>query len=207
VERSFLLPFDSVQSAIAERDRILSGALQPAALDLLNPAAGATLGRSAWLLAVRAGGNRAAVDRYEREFAEISESLAFEATEQDTLWRHIGEFAPRFLERHSDGVVVRVSCTLKEVACVLESFPGPAVARAGSGVCYGYLAQPLAAAKWVAGTAARGWKAVIDYSPEPWKWSAELWPAPGGDLEIMRRVKRLFDPDNLLNRGRLYARI
>ena len=32
VERSFLLPFDSVAAAIQARDRILSGALQPAAI-------------------------------------------------------------------------------------------------------------------------------------------------------------------------------
>jgi glycolate oxidase FAD binding subunit len=207
VERSFLLPFDSPQAAAAERNRILTGALQPAALDLLNPEAGATLGNRTWLLAVRAGGNRAAVDRYEREFAEVTDSLAFEGAEQETLWRHIGEFTPQFLERHANGAIVRVSCTLKEVAYVVESFPGPALARAGSGVCYGYFAQADEAAGWLAAATARGWKAVIEWSPEPWKWSSELWPAPGGDLEIMRRVKQLFDRSNLLNRGRLYHRI
>jgi glycolate oxidase FAD binding subunit len=207
VERSFLLPFDSAQAALAERTRVLNGALQPAALDLLNPAAGATVGKSAWLLAVRAGGNRAAVDRYEREFAEVTDSLAFEGPEQETLWRHVGEFAAQFLERNADGAVVRVSCTLKEVGHVLESFPGPALARAGSGVCYGFFAQAEDAGHWLSGAASRGWKAVIECSPEPWKWSAQLWPAPGGDLEIMHRVKQLFDPGNLLNRGRMYHRI
>ncbi len=34
-----------------------------------------------------------------------------------------------------------------------------------------------------------------------------MWPAPGGDIELMQRVKKLFDPENLLNRGRLYRRI
>jgi glycolate oxidase FAD binding subunit len=207
VERSFLLPFDSPQAAAAARARISCGALQPAALDLLNPAAGATLGKGAWLLAVRAGGNRAAVERYEREFAEITDSSAFEGPEQELLWRHIGDFGPRFLRRNADGAAVRVSCTLKEVACVLESFPGPGLARAGSGVCYGFFAQAGEAAEWLAGAAARGWKAVVESSPEPWKWSAELWPAPGGDLEIMLRVKQLFDPGHLLNRGRMYRRI
>ena len=33
------------------------------------------------------------------------------------------------------------------------------------------------------------------------------WPSPGGDFEIMKRVKHLFDPGNLLNRGRLYRLI
>jgi FAD/FMN-containing dehydrogenase len=38
----------------------------------------------------------------------------------------------------TDGAVVRASCTLKELEGVLASFEGPALARAGSGVCYGY---------------------------------------------------------------------
>ncbi|MCL4851299.1 MAG: hypothetical protein KJZ78_07925, partial [Bryobacteraceae bacterium] len=29
----------------------------------------------------------------------------------------------------------------------------------------------------------------------------------GDDFEIMKRVKQMFDPSNLLNRGRLYGRI
>jgi glycolate oxidase FAD binding subunit len=207
VERSFLLPFDSVQEAMAGRDRILRGALQPVALDLLNPAAGATLGKSAWLLAVRAAGNRAAVDRYEREFAEMNEALAFEGEGHERLWRHAGDLTPWFLERNQDGAVVRASCTLKEVGSMLESFPGPALARAGSGVCYGYFAEAGGAAEWLGSAAARAGKAVIEYSPESWKPGAELWPAPAGDLEIMLRVKSLFDPGHLLNRGRMYRRI
>jgi FAD/FMN-containing dehydrogenase len=34
-----------------------------------------------------------------------------------------------------------------------------------------------------------------------------LWPAPGQDLETMKRIKLMFDPQMLLNRGRLYGRI
>jgi FAD/FMN-containing dehydrogenase len=51
------------------------------------------------------------------------------------------------------------------------------------------------------------WKAVIEFAPEARKNSLDLWPAPGGDLEIMKRIKTLFDPSNLLNRGRLYRLI
>src|SRR5450759_3699171 len=58
VERSFLLPFESLTAAMAARKAILTGQLQPAAIDLLNPAAGRTLGNSSWLLALRAGGTR-----------------------------------------------------------------------------------------------------------------------------------------------------
>ena len=48
---------------------------------------------------------------------------------------------------------------------------------------------------------------MIEFSPEERKQELDLWPAPGADLGIMRRVKKLFDPGNVLNRGRLYSRI
>jgi glycolate oxidase FAD binding subunit len=208
VERSFLLPFASVELANQARVAILKGQLQPAAIDLLNPAAGATVGNSSWLLVIRAGGNGAAVDRYEHEFAAYADSVAIDKQERhETLWRHMENFTPAFLAQHEDGAVVRASCTLKELGEVMASFPGPAVARAGSGVCYGYFDRSAAAAEWLAKAAARGWKAVLEFSPEARKSALELWPAPGADLEIMKRVKHLFDPGNLLNRGRLYRRI
>lgn len=207
VERSFLLPFDSLAAAIAARNQILAGPLQPAAIDLLNPQAGASVGNHAWLLAVRAAGNAATVDRYEREFAALADGVAFENSRQDTLWRRLQDFTPRFLERHPDGAVVRVSCTLKELEGVAASLDAPMVARAGSGVCYGYFEQSGAAAHWVTEAVQKGRKAIIEFSPEARKQELDLWPSPGADWEIMKRIKHLFDPENLLNRGRLYRRI
>jgi glycolate oxidase FAD binding subunit len=207
VERSFLLPFDSAAAAIAARDVILKGQLQPSAIDLMNPAAARTLGNSRWLLALRAGGNAAAVERYEQEFANFTDALAFEQERQQTLWRHVENFTPQFLAGHQDGAVIRASCTLKDTEAVMESFPGPAVARAGSGVCYGYFERAQAAAEWLAGTQPAGCKAVIEFAPEGSRRRLDLWPSPGGDFEIMKRVKHLFDPGNLLNRGRLYRLI
>jgi glycolate oxidase FAD binding subunit len=205
-ERSFLLTFDSASAAMEARARITSGALEPAALDLLNPHASAVLGNPAWMLAVRASGNLAAVDRYEKELAGLGSGVAFDEDRHTILWRRIQEFTPRFLADRPDGAVVRASCTLKEVAEVMERFSGPAIARAASGVCYGYFERSRDAAAWVAEAAARGSTAVIEFGPEA-RSNLVLWPAPSGDLELMRRVKQMFDPSNLLNRGRLYQRI
>jgi len=207
LERSFVLAFESLPAAMGARGRLLKSALQPAAIDLLNPAAGAAIGNPAWLLAVETAGNAAAIARYEREMAELGEGKVFDGADQQTLWEQIAEFTPRFLKGRPDGAVVRASCTLKELEAVMASFEAPALARAGSGVCYGYFEHSAAAAAWIAEAAGRGWKIVIEFSPEERKPELELWPAPGADLEIMRRVKTLFDPGNVLNRGRLYHRI
>lgn len=207
LERSFLLPFEKLAEAIAARNRILNSVLQPSALDLLNPAAGASVGKQSWLLAISAGGNAAAVDRYERDLAPLAEGVALEGAQHEALWAHIREFTPKFLEAHPDGAVARASCTLKEVEAEIGSFDGPALARAGSGICYGYFANEAEAAQWRRKSAGRAGKAVIEFSPEASKQSLELWASPGSDFELMRQVKNLFDPAHLLNRGRLYGRI
>jgi glycolate oxidase FAD binding subunit len=201
-ERSFLLPFDSAAASMAARDRILKSALQPAAIDLMNPAAGASVGKRVWLLLVRVAGNAPVLDRTERELALLGDGRALDDGMQPALWRHIEEFTPWFLQGQADGAVVRASCTLKELEGVMGSFEGPAIARAGSGVCYGYFEHASEATRWVAGKR----NAVMEFGPEN-RAAFELWPVPGGDFEIMRRVKQLFDPGNLLNRGRLYHRI
>jgi glycolate oxidase FAD binding subunit len=206
-ERSFLLQFPSAAEAIGVRNRILASPLQPSAIDLLNPPATASIGGSGWVLAIRTGGNPAAMRRTEAELAYIAGRLAVETECPDGLWPEIENFTPHFLHRRPDGAVIRVSCTLKVAAAVMESFPGPAIARVASGVCYGYFEQTEAAVEWFSRTKGMGWKAVIEFAPEARKQTLELWPSPGGDFEIMRRIKALFDPSNLLNRGRLYRRI
>src|SRR5579885_1927297 len=85
VERSFLLPFESAGLAIEARNRILSSSLQPAALDLLNPLAGETVGNRAWVLVVRAAGNAAAAERYERELAGLAAGVALDGEQHEKL--------------------------------------------------------------------------------------------------------------------------
>jgi FAD/FMN-containing dehydrogenase len=89
----------------------------------------------------------------------------------------------------------------------MEALPGAAIARAGSGVCYGRFETAKAAAEWVSGAASTGWKTVVESAPEAEKGQIELWPNPGSDFEIMRKIKGMFDPGNLLDRGRLYGRL
>ena len=53
---------------------------------------------------------------------------------------------------------------------MMASFEGPAVARAGSGVCYGYFEQSASCrGSWIGGSGRQGWKAVIEFAPEAQK--------------------------------------
>ena len=204
-ERTFRFSFAGLEEAVAARDAILKSPLDPAAIDLLNPAA-AEAKKPVYMLAVRAGGNTAAIARYERELAAMG-AQAVPADEEAAFWRTIQDFTPRYLDAHKDGAVVRVSCTLKELKAVMQSIPGPAIARAGSGVCYAYFKHFGQAAVFAAETAREHKETVVEFAPENRKEEMDLWPAPEQDLEIMKRIKHMFDPQLLLNRGRLYRRI
>jgi len=208
-ERTFRFSFASLEEALAARDAILKSPLDPAAIDLLNPhavAATATVEKPVYILAVRAGANAAAIARYERDLAAMG-AQAVPAGEEGAFWRTIQDFTPRYLVAHKDGAVVRVSCTLKELRAVMQSIPGPAIARAGSGVCYAHFKHFGQAAVFAAETAREHSETVVEFAPENRKEEMALWPAPGQDLEIMKRIKHMFDPQLLLNRGRLYSRI
>ncbi len=200
---SFLLLFDTLDAAIAARDQILKGVIAPAAVDLLNPPAAGQLGYKRHLLALQTAGNSAAVERARREFAGAGATV-FEGTDESRFWRQVQEYTPHFLEKFTHGAVARVSCTLSQVKEVMATLEAPGIARAGSGVCYGYFTRAEAAARWTASASRRGWKAVIEFAPDEQRTKLELWPVPGSDLEMMKRVKNMFDPNRLMNRGRLF---
>jgi glycolate oxidase FAD binding subunit len=208
-ERTFRFSFGGLDEAVAARDAILKSPLDPAAIDLMNPpaiAAAAEAAMPVFVLAVRAGGNAAAIARYERELAAMG-AQTVPADEEATFWRAIQDFTPRYLDAHEDGAAVRMSCNIKELKKVMQSIPGPAIARAGNGVCWAYFENSGEAAAFAAETAREHGETVVEFAPENRKEEMLLWPAPGQDLEIMRRIKYMFDPQLLLNRGRLYNRI
>jgi glycolate oxidase FAD binding subunit len=199
--RTFVREFVRATEAIAARDKVLRSSLQPAAVDILKTAAG-------YDLMIQAGGSARVLDRYSRE---LPDARAIEGAEEQALWERIRELTPRFLREHENGVVVRISCTLSEVGRVLEALPAPALARAGSGVCYGYFPQVgdlhhIGDLGHAVDPRQIG-KSVVEFGPQDYRQTAELWPDPGSDFAMMKKVKEMFDPQSLLNRGRLYGRI
>ena len=196
--RTFVREFVRATEAIAARDKVLKSPLQPAAVDIVKSAAG-------YDLMIQAGGSVAVLDRYSREFPA---ARVVEGAEELALWEMVREFTPRFLKEHENGVVVRISCTLSEVGHVLDTLPAPVLARAGSGVCYWCYSQvgDLRHIEKLYREGHRG-KCVVEFAPHSVRETAELWPEPGSDFAMMKKIKEMFDPQYLLNRGRLYGRI
>ncbi len=189
--RTFVQDFEQITEVMAARDQVLKGRLQPAAIDILKMVGG-------YRLAIQAGGSPAVLDRYTRELVR---ARVREGAEEDVLWREIREATPQFLREHDNGAVVRVSCVLSDVGRVLDALPVQALARAGSGVCYGYFESSAELRFPALGTS------VVELAPQTFRESAVLWPRPGNDFAMMKKIKRMFDPQGLLNRGRLYGRI
>jgi len=106
--RTFVMEFATSAEAFTERDRILRGVLQPAAIDLVNWPSG-------FRLLVRAMGNDAVLQRYVRELRGAS---IVTGEEESSLWESVREFTPRFLfsEKERPNLVVRVRIALEDPA-------------------------------------------------------------------------------------------
>jgi len=102
---------------------------------------------------------------------------------EESVWEEIREFTPRFLADHPDGSVQAIPVKLTEMPALIDKLDLPVIARAGSSVIYAHYAAAAPAFR-----------------------SSGL-VEPGSAFAIMTKVKEMFDPGRLLNRGRLYGRI
>lgn len=177
--------FATSSEAFDLRDRVLKGQLQPAALDLLNPAASSRLGLDAsWNLILLAV---AVPERFEKEYVG-SKRL------EDAIWAKIREFTPAYLGETAGAKIARCSSTHMGLkALIHDGQKTPAVARAASGIAYLYGDA----------TVPVGTQHVYEYAPP----GVDRWPTLGSDFAVMQRLKAMFDPEGLLNKGALYGRI
>jgi glycolate oxidase FAD binding subunit len=161
--RTFEVQFRTAAEAFAARDKILGSVLQPAAIDIVNWPDG-------FRMMIEATGNAGVLDRFERE-------LTGARVVDESAWREICEFTPRFLEANPRGAMAPMMMKLTEMGAAMEKLRVPAIARAGNGVIYAHYAESAPAVAW------------------------------NGDFGTMERIKQMFDPERLLNKGRLYGRI
>jgi len=206
-EQTSLLSFETVPLALAARDRLLQSVLQPSAVDLLNPLAAAPLNLRGAILAVQYGGNEQTVERYARELASFGNSTHLTGVDEQRFWHQIQNGSQKFTHKFVEGAVMRISSPLKRLGDVLASLEVPVISRAATGVSYAYFNRADQAAKWMSSKRGSQFHSVIEFSPESEKARLDLWPAPGSDFAMMKKVKQLFDPKNLLNHGRLYRKI
>lgn len=207
--RTFLFSFTDLESAIEKCNLLRRGVLQPLAIDLINPAAAARFNRRGYLLAVRAAGSQAVLERYARELPD-AEQIVGEPHQQ--LWRQIRNFSPDFLRRQAGGIVLRVSAVPQELDALLRLASAPTVSRAASGLSYLHFTTWQGVQAFLKPAISRGWTMAVEYAPDEIRTSKELWFSRSCDersttFAMMKKMKQLFDPRSLLNRSRLYGRI
>jgi glycolate oxidase FAD binding subunit len=185
---TFVQSFATAAEAVAERNRLLTGVLQPSGIDLLNPAASQLLGHQGFLLVLPVGGSTVVLERYKRELSR------YHVAPNDMLLGRIAEFPATFLSQHPKGAIARLSTRLQGLQPLLETEQRPLVVRAANGVAYLHLAS-----------AREPFPGVLEAGEE--RDAVVQWPTPGGDLAVMEKIKNMMDPQQLLNKGRLYGRI
>ena len=112
--------------------------------------------------------------------------------------------------RQPGGVILRISTLLGETSNLLRLISGAAITRAASGVSYIFLSSwQFVASLWQA-AAQHDWTVAVEFAPDDIRSTQKLWHASttvDSSFAMMEKIKKMFDPGNLLNRSRLYGRI
>ena len=217
-ERSFVAASGSIGKLLDLRRSILKGALQPTAIDLLNPDAAIYLPGDlpkGYLLVMECSGNGPSVDRYEREYGALARQagVSLVALPDDVaaaVWEAIRNLTPRLAGEQ--GFVLRLSATPARIEDLFQvsvsgNGPLPVLARAGVAVAYAYCSSGKAARGILQRARAAGIRSLVESSPLDQKQELELWPDLGTEFALMQRLKSALDPHNLLNPGRLWGRL
>jgi glycolate oxidase FAD binding subunit len=214
VSRTLIFQFEDLKSLLPVCRSVIDSGLGPVAVDIMNPILTPQFNIKGFALAMQFAGNDAVIERSAREAIALNPGSAQPRTlsfdEEQRFWTGVAQITPKHLEKFREGAVVRISTPLSECGSVFETLDQPGHAMAASGVVRAWFSRPDAASRWLKESGKRGWKGVIEFAGNgvnktALKDGAALWPAPGGDFEIMKKIKGMFDPDNLLNRGRMYG--
>ncbi len=163
-------------------------------------------------LAVRVEGFEEAVARHLRDLAALAADAGLEGevlggAAHERLWDGIRDFG--WGER---GVLCRLTVPAGSVAELSAALDGARyVAHAGAGAIWALLDAEAASLARFASLAAlarqhRG-HAIIAAAPADLKAGIDVWGEAPPGLELMREIKRQFDPGDILNPGRFIGGI
>lgn len=175
---------------------------------------------TAWSVVLRAGGSEIVLKRYRGELGEAA-TRELQGKDEITFWRRLADFEDAIFARHRNAMVMNVSVGPAGVSQAYEAAEHSAVEHNLLGACVGRAAigslvfafMPLGVdppsamqfanvASSLRGRLPRGSSAVVVRCPREAKERFDVWGSTANDLELMRGVRNVMDPNKVLNRGR-----
>jgi glycolate oxidase FAD binding subunit len=185
-----------------------------------------------WCVVVSAAGNARAVERHRRELPELATQakssglVALGDTTQSvkvasTLLGRVREFPALALSTNPSATIFRIAALPATMTVIAQrlgalasehALPSALVLRPHGLIYFGIL--PTADDPVTQGKSAKLAQAVframdeldanarIEFAPTELKRAVNVWGAARPDFELMRRLKKVFDPGNVLSSGR-----
>ncbi len=184
------------------RDRVLRGFTQPIAIDYVNATAGGLLRLNGSALLIRYANSPAVVERL-RTSLDLPEPV--EAELEPFLWLRLREWFHHQVTGYADGAVLQLSTLHSRLFADVASLGGRVMARAASGVIYASYPDSETALETMRFLGQQGRTALLLSASTAVRESRTLASAAPSDLAVMERVKAHFDPQGLVNQGRLHG--
>jgi glycolate oxidase FAD binding subunit len=231
-EQMFLASFEDAAAALEFCAAIGRSQLQPRVLDALSPAAADLVvsehaSPSPWIVAVLAAGPGAAVDRHRRELEGMArreratDCSVVPGSARPALFARLRDWSANLPAAFPGAAMFRIAAQPSATATLLDQVRVVAQRNAldhailvrGGGIVYAALCPPRGEAGAIERVSAAcgelmraaldaGAQPMIESCPPDVKRSLSVWPEPGSEREIAKRLKKVFDPHGILSPGR-----
>ncbi|MEG5014347.1 MULTISPECIES: FAD-binding oxidoreductase [unclassified Microcoleus] len=193
---------------------LLSSALTPTAVDLLSPELVAKLGLGKGTgLIVRFQSIAESVKQQSARLLEVAEKLGLQGTssrenDEHQLWQRLPE--TMWDSGTKSAIICKIGIRPSEAVTAINELPvQDAWIHAGSGL--GVLRFETATAQTLLqvrrGCEAKGGFLTVLAAPTDIKQQLDVWGYTGSAIDLMRRIKQQFDPENLLSPDRFISGI
>ncbi len=205
--------------------------ISPAAVRLLEPE-GRHLRAGRWSVAAAAGGEESVVERHASELKRMAvetradQFARLDDAEKARVWQAIREFPALALESSARAAIVKVSVLPSRFGAVLaelgavaaeNDLPAATLIRAAGIVYIALLPEEhdahalnqlaLVLTHMFQRTAEWGTRAMMEWCPPQLKRRIPVWGALPSDFPLMQRMKKVFDPHDVLAPGRFLGGI
>ncbi|MDZ4164076.1 MAG: FAD-binding oxidoreductase [Smithellaceae bacterium] len=230
-ESTVLIYFSDPAKAGEMARKVVNSPFYPAAVELLDPRAAASLGPDlpvGYLLALLLDGVAEAVDRLEIEMEKMgretgaSQVVTLRGAAHIPIWTAIRDLPLVLLDKYPGMISLKANFPLSQYSELLATCEGMAKAagigaawagHAGNGILYGHLLLPRditvkehdlvnLISRMTAETVQRGGNLSLLCAPAGVKEHIDVWGETRKDKLIMSRIKQEFDPAGLMNAGR-----